>query len=354
MNVALGPHDAERDAAAHRTLFELSFPETVGEPAGTDRHYRWKFRGFPAAPPAYEWAARDDDGKLLGYYAALPYRYRVAGREVVVGMACDVMTHPDARGQGIFTKMGRYATDDLRAQGFGFTTGYPIRPEVIPGHLKAGWRKVVQLPMYLRPVSARGKLPGAAAALAPAIDAALGLGHALVERLGTDAGYRVAASGVEELLAQPDYAPFLARAQRPTTNVLVRSPEFMRWRLSAPGTSYTVFQALRGTRLGAYAVTREVELRGIATVAILDLVADDRTALRPLHRAILAHARASGANAIVAMASRRAAARLGFGLRFVPTPYVFTLIVKRLDDRLPAAIDDANAWEPMWIDSDDL
>jgi hypothetical protein len=31
-------------------------------------------------------------------------------------------------------------------------TGYPIRPEVIPGHLKVGWSIVAKLPVYVKVV----------------------------------------------------------------------------------------------------------------------------------------------------------------------------------------------------------
>ncbi len=353
MTLSLSRFDEHRDRAEHCELFRLSFPENAGKAADTDEHYRWKFRDYPATPPSYEYSARED-GKLLGYYAALPYRYRVDGSNLVAGMVCDVMTHPGARGKGVFTTIGRFATEDLGASGLAFTTGYPIRPEVIPGHLKVGWRIVVELPMYLRPLRSKSMLPKFAAPLAPLVDVVLRVGHAIVELPSAGASYESRIASVEELLARDDYPAFVEHAAVPGTNVLDRSRHFMRWRLSAPGTSYRVVIITSNGRLCALAITRAVELRGIATIALLDIMVAERAARGPLHRALIALARADGAEAIVAMASRRAALRLGFAGRFLPTPHVFRLIVKRLSADAPRAIEAAGAWEPMWIDSDDL
>ena len=50
---------------------------------------------------------------MVGYYAAIPYKYNIGETQTDVGMVCDVMTSTKQRGKGIFTKIGRYATEDL-------------------------------------------------------------------------------------------------------------------------------------------------------------------------------------------------------------------------------------------------
>ena len=72
------------------------------------------------------WASRgqtDSYGNYFaGYYAAIPYRYSIAGEQHDAGMVCDVMTDPAQQGKGIFTKLGAYSTDDLKKKGLAFTT----------------------------------------------------------------------------------------------------------------------------------------------------------------------------------------------------------------------------------------
>ena len=99
-----------------------------------------------------------EDGRILGYYAAIPYPYQIGGRRLLVGMVCDVMTHSDARGRGVFTELGRFALSSLEATDLAFVTGYPIRPEVMGGHLRAGWQVAFALPMYLMPLRADSML----------------------------------------------------------------------------------------------------------------------------------------------------------------------------------------------------
>ena len=89
-------------------------------------------------------------------------------------MVVDVLTHPDYRFQGMFTTIGAFALADCeRRSGLEFTTGYPIREAVIPGHLKVGWRIRFLIGTYVMPLrmgpllAARlpwlGKVPGLAA-----------------------------------------------------------------------------------------------------------------------------------------------------------------------------------------------
>jgi len=134
------------------TLFRECVPENAGLAPETDAFYRWKFQSFPDDPHSYEYIARDDDGSLVGYYAALPFEYSIGSTPLPCGMVCDVMTSPHMRGKGVFTKLGAYSLKELKAAGVDFVTGYPIRPEVIPGHLKVGWEIAFKLPMYLFPM----------------------------------------------------------------------------------------------------------------------------------------------------------------------------------------------------------
>ena len=135
MEVKLESFDYKKGLNQQRKLFTECFPENIGSPVAGNKHYLWKFQGFPHIPHSYEYVALQEDN-IIGYYAAIPYKYKVNKNYVIAGMVCDVMTGVKARGKGIFTKLGKYSLEKLKNSGIGFTTGYPIRPEVIPGHKK--------------------------------------------------------------------------------------------------------------------------------------------------------------------------------------------------------------------------
>src|SRR5450759_971824 len=148
MELTFSHFDFTENLSQQRALFKDCFPETNGEAIQGEAHYLWKFHSFPGAVQSWEYASYFDS-EMVGYYAALPYRYKIEGRVTPVGMVCDVMTGSKHRGKGIFTRMGTYSTGELSSE-VPFTMGYPIRKEVIPGHLKIGWKIPFSMPLYMK------------------------------------------------------------------------------------------------------------------------------------------------------------------------------------------------------------
>ncbi len=354
-----GQFDETAQLPQQRELFRLSFPENVGSPQETEAHYRWKFRAFPSSPPAYEYGA-EEGGELVGYYAALPYRYKFFGEIKKCGMVCDVMTHPKMRGKGVFAALGRHATCALKDSGLAFTTGYPIRPEVIPGHLKVGWRIVFRLPIYIRLLQANSLLSSRGLQLLkPVANAGLATAGALCRALAPRTRLRVAVEPGDELWMSEAYAIFLDRWLSSTRIGLVKDAAFMGWRLRAPGTNYSVIVARNDeSEVIALAVVRQTVLRGISCLAILDFMAIPGmdAAFGVVVPAMRELAARHGAEAIVTMMSRTWARRYQLSRAgFWKSPAFFSLIVKPLEPEIdaPATLDEAN-WHLMWIDSDDL
>jgi GNAT superfamily N-acetyltransferase len=333
-----------------RRLFVLAFPEHIGKLPETIEFYDWKFRSLPSVPSSYEYVASDGSGRIVGYYAALPYPYLLDGISCTVGMVCDVMTHPDSRGGGVFTRLGHYALNALEAAGIPLVMGFPIRPEVIPGHLKVGWNIVRDLPIYVRPLKSRRLLKDHGfGLLAPIVDVALRASD--LRDVGFAKAIRIS---VEQLLEHPGFDALVASASAGRSVVIERTREFFRWRLGAPEARYDVIVVEHRGSLQIAAITRIEELEGIPTLAILDIIAAAKPrGVSALHRGLLQHARSVGVDAIAAMLAVSAASRLGFKTRFVRAPRKFQLIVKTLADK-SAYLNAAEKWEPMWIDSDDL
>lgn len=348
------------DLDAQRELFRLSFPETAGTPTEGLAHYDWKFRRFPTSTgrASYEYVGAEA-GTVAAYYAGIPYRYRVSGRPVVAGMICDVMTHPGYRGKGLFTAIGRFATGELAGEGVAFVTGYPIRPEVLPGHLKVGWRVVQPLPVWLRPVGTRSLAPAPLRVLAPLMDPLLRLATAWARPA---AGYTAEILDRERFLADiassAGYLKLLDRWSEGVPNALEKTADFLAWRTGAPGTRYEFGVLRRDGELVGTALLRATRLKGIECIAVLDLMVDPahRDGARTLHDAIARHARRSRLDAVACMCSAEWARAYRFGRSgYLRTPATFSLIVKRLTDAVDDAdVYDGSRWHVFWVDSDDL
>lgn len=359
MEIHYRPFIADADWNSYRELFKLSFPETLGTAVDSEQHYRWKFEQFPDSHRSYQYVG-EEGGRVVGYYAALPYAYQIDGVRHRCAMVCDVMTHPEYRGRGIFTQIGRFATGELAKAQLGFTTGYPIRPEVIPGHLKVGWQVMQKMPTYVRPLGISGLLPALLRPLGKAADALIRA--AQFWSLRGCAGYSTQTYDRDDFIrrvsSSEQYAKFVAAWMDAQPNALVKDAGFLDWRTSAPGTSYRFIALRSGEELVGVALARPTRLRGIETLAVLDFMVlkDHLQGCRSLHLALAKLARREQKDVVACMASADWARAYRFaGSCYLRTGAEFALIVKKLD---PAIADEslsgAGRWHTFWIDSDDL
>lgn len=116
--------------------------------------WNWEFKQNPVGDSRI-WVA-DDHGKIVGHYAILPERFRINGKEHIVGLVVDVMTHSAYRYQSMFTRLGRAALEGAGNVGIPFCTGFPMEGStasiVLPGHFKVGWFVAFTIPVLVRPL----------------------------------------------------------------------------------------------------------------------------------------------------------------------------------------------------------
>jgi GNAT superfamily N-acetyltransferase len=147
------------DTGALQELFTTVF--------GVDRgalHHRWKFEDNPAGPQVL--AVAEDEGRLVGQYALWPMRLRLGDEVVQAAQSLDTMTHPDYRGQGMFTVLAKAAMDYAQERGIEVLFGFPNTASY-PGFVrKLDWDHVGDVGQYtrvLRP-SRHPRVPGWAGA----------------------------------------------------------------------------------------------------------------------------------------------------------------------------------------------
>ncbi|MBX7151384.1 GNAT family N-acetyltransferase [bacterium] len=350
--------DASKNLDEQRRLFVACFPENQNTPIVSKEHYQWKFHTFPAKPHSYEFCGYDQ-GEMVSYYAALPYRYSIHGEEKLCGMVCDVMTHPKMRGKGVFTKIGHYSTDQLKHLGIDFTSGYPIRPEVIPGHLKVGWKIAFKLPLYIQFYRFNTVLKSKKLSLfSPFANIVMACWRLLLKI------FEKKTVGEFEIIDQrqihdiPGYTEFFEKWKKNIPNALLKTPDFLYWRTQAPGAEYKVILLRDQSELIGFCLTRFTVLERIPCVAILDwMILEGKDAARfTLNRALRRLVNHYNAEAVVTMMSPYWAERYSlWKLGFMQSPYAFSLIIKKLNDQLDdTKLFNEKDWHLMWIDSDDL
>ena len=301
-------------ASEYQHLFRDCFPETAGNILSKHAKstYLWKYGAVGKSAPAFEFGAYED-ARLVGYYAALPFTYQISGSPHIAGLVCDVMTDSRMRGRGIFTMQGRYATEIMAQEGVSFVTGYPIRPSVLPGHIKVGWKVAFDLPVYFKLLDPTTLLaPRGLRFLVPVLRPLCTMYQAFVRGTGPgDEGGVCRQYAPEEFFALPEYELFQKAWSSQYEIHLVRTADFFRWRLGVPAASYRIMALYHGRELTGMAVVRNSTINNLDVTGIVDLMilSERASAASALHREVEGFARKSGTGGVVIMATHPDAAR---------------------------------------------
>lgn len=362
MEIILEKFNYQKDLVEQRKLFLECFPENNNTSVASETHYKWKFKSFPTTNiPAYEYVAKLED-EIIGYYASIPYEYIIRGEKVTSAMVCDVMTGIKARGKGVFTKLGEYSTDQFKIEGLQFSTGYPIRPEVIPGHKKAGWEFPFQIPMYgkfLRFDSFLKKRKKNY--LIPAANVMLTMYNLLLS-LSKIQKRKVKVENYSSLDISRIYGLdlFLTKWIKENQISLNKNIEFLNWRLSAPEKLYEIIilREIEKNMIVGYSIVRNVEKECVPCVGVLDFCLLEQYAnfSSTLFNAIKRYSIKTKSELILMMMMKKNAKKYNvFKNGFLKTPYKFSFIIKNFSIHLKSEfLFDENNWSLMWIDSDDL
>ena len=109
--------------------------------------WQWKYLRNPAGECVILVVEAGDD--IVGHYALLPWKFKIAERYLLAYQAVDAVTHTDYQKQGIFTLLDHMSIDEAKARGAPFVFGFPNKL-AWPGHLKVGWHIVARLPYLFK------------------------------------------------------------------------------------------------------------------------------------------------------------------------------------------------------------
>ncbi|MDX2360026.1 MAG: GNAT family N-acetyltransferase [Crocinitomicaceae bacterium] len=349
----------KEELEAQRSLFQECFPENIGTPVMESFHYTWKFHTKPGAKTSNEFVACDAND-IVGYYAAIPYSYAYKDTVLNAAMVCDVMTGIKARGKGVFTRLGIHSTEAMAGNGFDFTTGYPIREEVIPGHMKAGWEKHFELPLYGRFIRFNSFLKKRKIGfLAPFMNA----GYRIVTSFkklsnGKKGSLDVTVHNNQQLDNIPGLEEFYSNWSNEIPISLIKDLDFLKWRLGAPEKNYHILTLRNNSEVVGVLIAREVEKEGVPCMGILELALLDgyHDKANILVNELIAISKRNGSELLLTMMSEIWMKKYKLKRSsFMRTPFKFYLIVKQLNSALNfTEIMKEQNWHLTWIDSDDL
>jgi hypothetical protein len=356
-DIVCNTFDYRQSLDDQRDLFIDCFPENMGTSVIEKSHYIWKFHSIHSEPKSYEYSANIND-TMVGYYAAIPYKYKIAGKTYEAGMVCDVMTNSHYRGKGIFTKLGAYSLQMMKESNVPFTMGYPIRKEVLPGHLKVGWKIAFKQPLYMKFLDTQTLFRKKQKQyLFYFINPFIKLYNLLTSISASKKGeYQIkTAKKIDDVKG---YDELIKEWSKTISNTLDKSLEFAKWRYGAPEKEYIFIGAYKNDALVGFCSIREIIKEGVPSFGILDFIVlpAQKKCLSYIHNKIIQLAKLMHKEIIMTMMSPASASNYKLIRHgYLRSPFTFHVIINKLNPDIDDSIlFNEKKWHLMFVDSDDL
>lgn len=270
------------------------------------------------------------------------------GDRLDVGLVVDVMTNTALRGQGLFISSGLEAIKRLEKTSVKTVIGFPIRKEVLPGHLKVGWNVQLTMPIYVCPVGCaqdkrfKHRLISTFAKILRVVSAPLRISKS-----------RVIEMAVSELLENSSLLNFFSAKNEQKLIQIDKSKKFLDWRLKRPGVDYKVFLCSDNSPKSV-AIIRKMDLNGFQTIAVLDFYSEGAKWTRAMIRHLMDYAKDQKVDFLAISTNPTNARRLKIlQTGFVRSHKKFKVITRSIGYKLNTFTQsDESSFRMTWLDSD--
>lgn len=298
---------------------------------------------------------------IVGHYAVCPSKILVNSKEKHGSIVVDVMTHPDYRHQGMFTEMGKYALYDSGKSGIDFSYGFPIRKEVMPGHLKIGWKIAFELPVYVYPLN----FPAIFQKFIPGyyIPKLLGvlpqLFFSFIEHIKDKPVKKYEIRSGHRFNKSRELERFIEKTKYQHRVMQCRDYEFLEWRYhSNKYRRYQIYFAYSSEKeLLGYIVLRKAVIYDLNCITVIDIQVLDfnKKVVYALLRCARKYARKCKADLIGCMMNNNSYRKYFLSNFYIKSPYIFKFIVhKNKNIEYEDLILKDKNWFLTWADTDDL
>ncbi len=309
---------------------------SLGEGASAEL-WSWKHVDNPFGVSPCLVAEADD--RLVGVRAFMRWNWHYEGREFSAVRAVDTATHPEWRGQRVFSKLTEELARRVEAEGTSFIFNTP-NSNSYPGYRKLGWKRVKRVPLWIR----LNPIWGAAAPRRQ-------------ERLGSVISENWVGGEIGSILGDEQVPEFLNVAVHPGNRLCTnRTIHYLRWRYDQnPLHRYFGWTDLDGAT-GAMLIGRYRKLKTRTAFVLCELLRSPcKAGNRALVRLIRRVRKETKASALVAAASAGSmvtGALLKTG--FLPVPKVGPVFTVRDLGDTPSNHPDPTSWSNWSLALGDL
>lgn len=325
-------------------MLKICFPEVDSATNFSDASILWKFDKRAESSSTLS----TQSGEIITFYGVLPRKYSCFGAPVEIGLVVDVMTHPSHRGKGLFVESSFAALSRLKRSETAGVIGFPIRNEVMPGHLKAGWKVQFEMPIYILPVGR-----SAVKSLKTMPIKVISTLFEFSTRPLRISIFKVAKNKVIEAISIDALSNFYNSQKIDDIVVLDKSRDFLEWRLNRPEIEYKTFSC-RSVMTHTIAITRRMDLNGLRTLAILDFESDSPSHSRRLIKHLVDYSIKEKIDIIAFTTNKENAKRLKlFKFGFFKSHKKFKVITRNITELADNfTTSHHSSFRMTWLDSD--
>ncbi|MFZ2491219.1 MAG: GNAT family N-acetyltransferase [Thermoanaerobaculia bacterium] len=224
-------------------LYEASFARRL-----SPEWWRWFSYSCPNGLNRTTLLEDVDSGALAASYSLLPLKLQLNDRVVEASLATNGNTHPAYQGRGLFSPTCRQALQGEADIGCGVSLGMPRFGVSYPAHVKVGWKTLCKLPFLVN----------------------------------TDLQAR--ANSCREVGAFDErFDAFFRGIAEKYSFIIMKDHRVINWRVAErPDKQYTRFILERGTTLAGYVVLKKFDDGDYRKTHIMDIHAQDESALDEL------------------------------------------------------------------------
>jgi GNAT superfamily N-acetyltransferase len=218
----------------------------------TMEQWRWQYLQNPSGFAMS--VVAEIDGRIVGQYAAVLHRFRFFDREIISYHIVDVMVDPELRRLGISSRTANFAFDFF-GPGVTIGHGFPTLLHYTFGIRKLGYEKICFFPKYCRPLTTTSLFKNLVRnRRLVRLTAPFGYIPYALCTIGSKSFRRPRNLDIVPVERFDERADrFWKRAASTAPIICIRDRAFLEWRfLSRPGSSYSVFGAMRGNDLVGY------------------------------------------------------------------------------------------------------
>jgi GNAT superfamily N-acetyltransferase len=318
----------------------------------------WRDQFFGSLPGSgCVFLARDEGGRLVGHFGALPFPYVVNGATACGGFVCQLFVHPDFRGTPLFPELDRTLLTRHQEFGLSFLYGAITRKHALRALLNNGFSRGTDFHIYALPLAPGAGLRAVKPGTPQFLVAALNRMGSLACRAGVLLMRSARTTlAIEEVLDWNRLDPdVFSHSQLDSGTFALRSPELYRIRFRQFGQKrYRIFAAVSGAKHQGYIVLRRTTINGFDVMAVVELAAPPNSeAARSLIMHAALQGTEDGCDTVACLARPGSSeARTLCSCLFWRTPAHFTLIAERNSPIVQSGPGWANRWKLTWFDHD--